>query len=80
MRNKPHNGFAVRYADVDYLGIEHCDAEYLNGVWYYERRIGEVYAFPQQSRVRLLNDLQVCPRHNMKVGCPPVRLFGMTPD
>ena len=54
------------YADVEYLGIEHLDAEFINGAWYYERKLGEVYSFPNQSGVRPLDVIQDCPRHHQK--------------
>ena len=39
----------MSYADVEYQGIEHRDAELANGIWYFEGSIGEVYAFEDQS-------------------------------
>ena len=65
------------YADVEYFGIKYLDAEFVDGKWYYERRIGEVYDFLFQDRVKLLNEPQDKPRHRKKI-LHAVRLFGVT--
>ena len=65
----------MSYADVMYLGIEYLDAEFVNGKWFYERSIGEVYDFLFQNRVKLLNQPQEKPRHGGGKR-PAVRLFG----
>ncbi len=56
----------MTYADVDYLGIVYRDAEYINGLWYFQREPGEMHAFIYQERVKQLNPPQPKPRHRRK--------------
>lgn len=55
------------YADVEYFGTVYRDAKYVNGRWYFDRRLGRSSAFTFPSRVKLLNELQPQPRHRLKI-------------
>src|SRR5579863_3064186 len=51
------------YADIEYFGIVHKDAEFANGKWYFMRRGGRRQVSSFQSRAKVLNEPRAEQRH-----------------